>query len=173
MLPTCRMTQETRIPLEDFQGHFVLTHMKGAAAGVFDDLKQRAEQSGRPYPELLGEWIKCKYPQNAFRDDNWYVREVPLDRCYFAHTDFRNRPVPKDQRFVGFMDNQRQEIESGSFPCSSDIRAPWSGPMPEPLAQERETEKYYILDGQLRVIRHWYHNVPIVRVFIYRGQCNV
>ena len=105
---------------------------------------------------------KVKYPQNAFRDDNWYVREVPLDRCYFAHTDFRNRPVPKDQRFVGFMDNQRQEIESGSFPCSSDIRAPWSGPMPEPLAQERETEKYYILDGQLRVIRHWYHNVPIV-----------
>jgi hypothetical protein len=42
--------------------------------------------------------------------------------------------------------------------------------MPEALVRERESEKYYILDGQLRVIRHWYHQVPDVKVFIYRGQ---
>jgi hypothetical protein len=167
------MIGETRIPLEHFQRHFVLTHMKSAATGVFDDLRQRAKQSGRPYADLLGEWIKRKYPQSAYQDDEWYVREVPLDRCYFAHTDFRGRPVPKDQCFLGFLQNQRQEIESGSFPCSSEIRAPWSGPMPEPLVQEREPGKYYILDGQLRVIRHWYHNVPVVQVLIYRGLCNV
>ena len=41
--------------------------------------------------------------------------------------------------------------------------------MPEPLIEERGPEKYYVLDGQLRVIRHWYHNVPDVRVFIYGG----
>jgi hypothetical protein len=67
MLPACRMTQETRIPLEDFQRHFVFTHMKGAAAGVFDDLKQRAEQSGRSYPELLGEWIKSSIRRMLFK----------------------------------------------------------------------------------------------------------
>lgn len=71
------------------------------------------------------------------------------------------------------MNNQRNEIETGSFPCSSEICASWLGLMPEPLVQEREADKYYILDGQLRVIRHWYHNVPSVRVFIYRGNCNV
>lgn len=173
LAPPAEMTGEIPIPLEDFHRHFVLTHMKGAAAVVFDNLKQEAEKSCRPYAALLGEWIKCKYPQGAFQDDNWYVREVPLDKCYFAHTDFRGRPVPKNQRFLDFMDNQRQEIESGSFPCSSEIRASWSEPMPEPLVQEREPEKYYILDGQLRVIRYWYHNVPIMRAFIYRGQCNV
>ncbi len=165
---------ETRVPLEDFQRHFMFTHMKGAAGGVFDELQQRAERSDKSLAYLLAEWIKGKYPQGAYQDDNWYVREVPLVSCYFAHTDFRCRPVPKDQRFVDFMRNQREEIESGSFPCSSEILAPWSGPpMPEPLAQEREPGKYYILDGQLRVIRHWYHNVSNLKVFIYRGQRDV
>lgn len=167
------MTEEIPIPLEDFHRHFVLTHMKGAAAAVFDNLKQEAETSGRPYAALLAAWVKCKYPQGAFQDDNWYVRDVPLNKCYFAHTDFRGWAVPKNQRFLDFMNNQRNEIESGSFPCSSEIRASWSGLMPEPLVQEREAGKYYILDGQLRVIRHWYHNVPSVRVFIYKGNCNV
>lgn len=45
--------------------------------------------------------------------------------------------------------------------------------MPEPLVQEREPEKYFVLDGQLRVIRHWYHNVPNVGVFIYRGKLDL
>jgi hypothetical protein len=38
--------------------------------------------------------------------------------------------------------------------------------MREPLVREREPEKYYILDGQLRVIWHWYHQRPGVKVFI-------
>jgi hypothetical protein len=168
-----RMSQETRIPLEGFHRHFVVTHMKSDAAAVFEDIRQQAERSGRRCADLLGEWIRSNYSQGAYQDDNWYVREIPLDKCYFAQTDFRGRSVPKDQRFVDFMDNHRQEIESGRFPCSSEIRAPWSGPMPEPLVQEREPERYYILDGQLRVIRHWHHSVSTVRVFIYRGNSDV
>ncbi len=146
--------------------------MKNAAS--FDNLKLQAERSGKSYADSLREWIGCNYPQQgAFRDDNWFVREVPLGACYFAHTDFRGYLVTKNQRFIDFMADKRQEIDSGTFPCSSEIRGPWSGPMPEPLVQEREPEKYYVLDGQLRVIRHWYHNVPIVRAFVYRGHCDV
>jgi len=163
---------ETRIPFEFFHRHFVLTQKKGTKA-VLDKLEQRAAQSGEPLGKLLADWIEAHYPQSGFRDDAWYVREVPTDKCYFAHTDFRLYPVPKDQAIVAFMLNKRQEIESGSFPYSSEIRAPWSGQMPEPLVQEREPEKYYVLDGQLRVIRHWYHAVPSVKVFIYRGQLAV
>jgi hypothetical protein len=107
---------------------------------------RRAEQNGEPFARLLAEWIEQNYPQRGFQDDNWYVKEVPLTSCYFAHTDFR-----------------------GFFPCSSQIYSPWLGPMPEPLAQERGHERYYILDGQMRVMRHWYHEVPNVRVFAYEG----
>jgi len=147
--------------------------MKGDAAAVFDDIRQQAERCGRQCADLLGEWIRSKYSQGAYQDDNWCVREIPLDKCYCAHTEFRGRAVPKDQRFVDFMGKLRQEIESGTFPCSCEIRAPWSRPMPEPLVQEREPEKYYVLDGQLPVIRHWYHNASTVRVFIYRGNSDV
>jgi hypothetical protein len=54
-----------------------------------------------------------------------------------------------------------------------EIRAPWSGPMPAPLVQERAPGKYYVLDGQLRLIRHWYHDVPTVKLFVYRGSKDV
>jgi hypothetical protein len=164
---------ETRIPLEVFHRHFVVTHRKDAAAGMLEELERRADQSGEPLGRLFAEWMKCHYPQSGYRDDNWFVREIPLNGCYFAHTDFRHCPVPKDHPFVDFMHDKRQKIESDSFPCSSEIRARWSGQMPEPLVQERKPEKYYVLDGQLRVIRHWYHNVPHVKVFIYRGQLAV
>jgi hypothetical protein len=130
---------------------------------------RRAEQNGEPFARLLAEWIEQNYPQRGFQDDNWYVKEVPLTSCYFAHTDFRGFPVPKNARFVDFLCNQRQQIDSDLFPCSSQIYSPWLGPMPEPLAQERGHERYYILDGQMRVMRHWYHEVPNVRVFAYEG----
>lgn len=165
---------ETRISLEDFHRHFVVTHKKGDAAVVFADLERRAHQPDVMFSILLAEWVKCHYPmQTSYQDDQWYKTEIPLDKCYFAHTDFRYRVVPKDQPFVAFMHDKRQEIDSGLFPCSSEIRAAWSGQMPEPLIQERGPGKYYVLDGQLRVIRHWYHQVPSVRVFIYRGRLDV
>lgn len=146
---------ETRISLHEFHRHFVLTHMKDRAAAVFDEVKERAQRSGKSFASDLAEWITSQYSQGAYQDDNWYAREVPLDVCYVAHTEFRRHPVPKNQRFVDFLPTQRQKVESGTFPCSFEIRAPWSGLMPEPLAQEREPDRYYILDGQLRVIRHW------------------
>ena|SRR2546427_8067672 len=164
---------ESQISLETFHRHFLVTHLKGKAACVLDQLERRVHPSGQPFGSLMAELVASCYPQGGYRDDAWYVKEVPLDMCYFAHTDFRHRRVPKGQRFVDFLDSRLQEIEQGSFPCSWDIRAPWSGPMPEPLVQERETQKYFILDGQLRVIRHWYHQVPNLRVFIYRGQLDV
>jgi hypothetical protein len=165
-------SSEIKVPLEDFHRHFVSTRMKGDSAAIFDELKKREIRSRRPYVALLAEWIKYNFEVDAYQDDNWYATEIPLDKCYFASADFRGLPVPKNERFVDFLSNQhRQEIDSGSFPSSSEIRAPWSGPMPEPLAKEREPGKYYISDGQLRVIRHWYHNVPTVKVFLYKGQC--
>ena len=127
----------------------------------------------RPFTALIAEWIADRYKQTAYQDDYWYAKEVRLDRCYSAHTDFRLYPIPKDQRFVDFLPSYRQEIAAGSFPYSSEIRAPWSPRMPEPFVQERGPENYYILDGQLRVIRHWYHGILNLRVFLYRGQGSV
>jgi len=166
---------ETQISLEVFHRHFLVTHLKGKADCLLDELERRAHQSGEPFGSLLAALVRSCYEQPEYQDDNWYGKEVPLDRCYFAHPDFRCRPVPKGNRFVDFMHDKRQEIESGCFPCYSEILAPWSGQMREPLVVERErgTEKYYVLDGQLRVIRHWYHNFPNVKVFIYRGRLTV
>jgi hypothetical protein len=166
---------ETRISLEVFQRHLLVTHLKDEAAGVLDQLERRASQSGESFSTLLAECVKSRFPKEAhFQEDCWYAEEIPIDGCYFAHPDFRKHPVPKDERFVDFMPTKREEIESGSFPYSSKIRAPWSEtPMPQPLVSERKLGKYYILDGQLRVIRHWYHQVPNVKVFVYRGKLNV
>jgi hypothetical protein len=164
---------ESQISLEDFRRHFVLTHMKERATGVFAEVAQEAELSGKSVGCVLAQRIHREYSQGGYQDDKWYAREIPLDFCYFAHTDFRLRPVPKNKRFVDFLSTRRKEIDSGAFPCSLEIRARWSGPMPEPLAQEREANRYYILGGQLRVIRHWYHDMDGVRVFVYRGLSNI
>lgn len=164
---------EIRIPLEKFHQHFIVTHTKDKAGALLCELRQQADQASQSFASHLSEWMTVNYPQPAFRDDNWLSRVIPLDKCYFAHTDFRHYSVPKDQRFVDFLPEKRQEMESSSFPCSLQIRAPWSGQMLEPLIQERGLEKYYVLDGQCRVIRHWYHSVTNVRVFIYRGQLAV
>ncbi len=164
---------ETRIPLEQFHRHFVTTHAKGEAESIFAELAQQTLKTERPFATLIAEWIASRYQQTAYQDDHWYTKEIRLDLCYSAHTDFRLYPIPKDHRFVGFLPNFRKEIESGSFPCSSEIRAPWSAGMREPLVQERGPENYYILDGQLRVIRHWYHGIRNLRVFLYKGQGSV
>jgi hypothetical protein len=165
---------ETRISLEVFQRHFLLTHLKGNSTCVLDELERRANGSGEPFGSLLKALVSSYDPKASYQDDNWYARDIPLDGCYFAHTDFRHCWVPKNERFVDFLGSRLQEIERGSFPCSWEIRAPWSEtPMPPPLVQERESGKYYILDGQLRVIRHWYHQVPNVKVFEYRGKLDV
>lgn len=159
-----------KIPLEVFHRHVLVTHMKGNAARLLDQLERRSHRYGESFGSLLAELVASYDPKPEWQEDEWHRREIPLDECYFACTDFRLGPVPKDERFVDFLNDNRQKIESGCFPCSLEIRAPWSGQMPEPLVTERGTRKYYILDGQLRVVRHWYHNVPNVRVFIYRGQ---
>jgi hypothetical protein len=166
---------ETRVSLEVFLRHFLVTHLKDEAVGVLDQLDRRASQSGESFRTLLAECVKSRFPKEAhFREDCWYAKEIPLDGCYFAHSDFRKQLVPKDERFVDFMPIKREEIELGSFPYSSEIRAPWSEtPMPQPLVSERKLGKYYILDGQLRVIRHWYHRVLNVKVFVYRGKLDV
>lgn len=164
------MADETPLPLRDFQIHFVRTHFKER----FESLMSQAERSGKPLGEWLNYWLAQNFSkQTAYQDDKWFAREVTLDACYFAHGDFRLHPVPKDRRFVDFLPTVREKIESDTFPCSTQIRAEWSGAMPEPMAQERGSGRYYILDGQCRVIRHWYHNVSSLRVFVYRGEKNV
>jgi hypothetical protein len=164
---------ETRISLEDFQRHFVSTHMKDQANRIVCELHERAVESQRPFPIILNEWIASNFEQTGYRDDSWFAKEINLERCYCAHTDFRLQSIPKDGRFVDFLPKFRKEIDSGCFPLSFNIRAPWSGAMPEPLAQERSPAQYYILDGQLRVIRHWYHGIQRLKVFLYKGQGSV
>jgi hypothetical protein len=165
---------KNQISLVDFHRHILVTDLKGNSDCVLGQLEKRARRSGESFGSLLEELIASCYQKNPeYLDNNWYRMEVLLDRCYFAHPDFRHRWVPKGQRFVDFLDNQLQEIERGLFPCSYEIRAPWSEPMPEPLVRQREPEKYFILDGQLRVIRHWYHHVPKVNVFIYQGELRI
>lgn len=165
---------ETKISLEAFHRHFIETHLKDKAPLVLDELEHQAKQSGELLGSLLAKRVASCYRQGAYQDDSWYKREIPLDSCYVGQDDFRLYPLCKGQRFVDFMHDRRQEIESDLFPCSPEIRAPWSEePMPPPMVQERGPGKYYVLDGQLRVVRHWYHNIRNVKVFIYRGQRDV
>jgi hypothetical protein len=100
--------------------------LKDEAAGVLDQLERRASQSGESFSTLLAEYMKSHRDyarEEHFQEDCWHAREIPLDGCYFAHSDFRTHPVPKDERFVDVMPRKRQEIELGSFPYSSEIRS--------------------------------------------------
>jgi hypothetical protein len=161
---------ETPVQLLDFQIHFARTHIKER----FDDLMSDAKRSGKPLAEWFNDWLAYNFcKQTAYRDDKWFARDIRLDACYIAHTDFRTFEVPKDGRFVDFLPAVRKAIERGEFPCSSQIRAPWSGAMPEPMTQERGSGRFYVLDGQCRVIRHWYHKIATLRAFVYRGEKDV
>src|ERR1700675_1124853 len=112
-----------RISLEAFHRHFLITHLKGEARSLLNELERRARASGEPFSNLLAELVGACYPkQTAFRDDNWFAKEVPLDRCYVAQTGFRACRVPKGQRFVDFLDTRIKEIERGYFPLSNPLR---------------------------------------------------
>ncbi|MGA7062785.1 MAG: hypothetical protein WBY69_16380 [Candidatus Acidiferrales bacterium] len=164
---------ETPIPLEDFHPHLVIVHGKGEAAAIRLRLDRQASHSGEPLSKLLAAWVKCKFPDDAsYQEESWFAREIPVNGCYFAHTDFHCLcKLRRDESFVEFMRDKREQIDSDLFPFSSVIRAPWpQEPIPPPLVRERQPGKFYILDGQLRVIWHWYHNIENVRVLIYNGQ---
>jgi hypothetical protein len=71
-----------------------------------------------------------------------------------------------------------------------EIRSEWQ-PMPRVMVQERDAydwtkpvrtsaissnagrERYYVLDGQLRAILHWYHKKASIAAYIYRGNGSV
>jgi hypothetical protein len=180
-----------RVPLEIFQRDFLLTHLKNKPGCVLDHLKQTS-QLPLLFGDLLMGIIKaCWRDQTAYTCDSWYTCEIPLNRCYFAHEDFRGYLVPKDDRFVDFLNGHIHEIESHSFPLSREIRSEWR-PMPRVMVEERDSddwtkrvtgtsatsnnagrERYYVLDGQFRVIQGWYHQKPVVEAYIYRGTGSV
>jgi hypothetical protein len=190
---TCASVMDTmkKVPLETFQRDFLLTHLKNKPECVLDQIQRMFQASNFSFSGLLMKIIEnCWKDQTAYACDNWYSCEIPLNRCYFAHTDFRGYRVPKDERFVDFMDAHVQEIESHFFPMSWEIRSEWR-PMPRVIVEERDAqdrtervtgtsvttnnarERYYVLDGQLRVIRHWYHQKPVVEAYVYRGTGSV
>jgi hypothetical protein len=170
-----------KIPLQEFHRHVIITQLKGQADRELEKLEIQA-QSGVPLGNLLAECVKLHNPAELhFQDDEWYATEILLAECYCAHANFRPDRImspedthladfPKDERYVDFMPERREAIDRGSFPCASAIRTPWRGQMWEPFVRERQPGKYYVLDGQLRIIWHWYHNVLKVKVFMYRGQ---
>jgi hypothetical protein len=108
----------------------------------------------------------------SYLEEIWFERDIPVDACYIAHTDFHCLcSLNTDESFADFMRDKRGQIDSDLFPFSPVIRAPWpQDPMPPPLVRERQLGKFYVLDGQLRVIWHWYRNLSTVKVFIYRGK---
>lgn len=168
--------------------------MKNKPRCVLEEIERRWGKLNMTFSDLMSQVIKACWPdQTAYLDDSWYETDIPLDKCYFAHTDFRGYPVPKDETFIGFLKERISEIESHSFPMAREIRATWEHePTPPPMVEERHSndptrrvigsssgqnniggERYYVLDGQLRVVRHWYHKKTTVHVYIYRGTCNV
>jgi len=176
-----------KVSLETFQRDFLVTHLKNKPECVLDCLQQKSAIQ-LSFGDLMMQIIEaCWEEQTAYRCDSWYACEISIDKCYFAHGDFRGYCVPKDERFVDFLDGNIQEIESNSFPMSREIRSEWRD-MPRVMVQERDAgdwtkpitdknatsknigrERYYVLDGQLRVIRHWYHRKTSVPAYIYRG----
>lgn len=170
-----------KIPLQELHRHVIVTQLKDQAGCELERLEIRA-QSGVPLGNLLAECVRFHNPVELhLQDDEWYATEILLAECYCPHANFRPDRItspkdrhlvdfPKDERYVDFMPERREAIDRGSFPYASVIRSPWPGQMWEPLARERQPGKYYVLDGQLRVIWHWYHDVPKVKVFVYRGQ---
>jgi hypothetical protein len=183
-----------KVSLQNFQRDFLLTHLKNKPECVLDCLAQMCQSnlSSVSFGDLLMRVIEaCWRDQTAFRCNSWYTCEISLNKCYFAHTDFRGFNLPKDQRIVDFLDAHIDKIELGLFPMSREIRSEWQ-PMPRVIVEERGPddwtrrvtvtttawnnsghERYYVLDGQLRVIRYWYHQKPWVPVYIYRGNGSV
>jgi hypothetical protein len=181
-----------KVPLETFQRDFLLTHLKNKPECVLDRLQEMYQEANTCFRDLLAKIIEtCWKEQTAYRCDSWYTCEIPVNKCYFAHEDFRGYRVPKDERFVDFLEAHVQEIEPHSFPMSREIRSEWR-PMPRVMIEERDAddwsrrvtgttatsnnvgrERYYVLDGQLRIIRHWYHRQARVPAYIYRGTGSV
>ena len=167
---------EPPIPLEAFHQHLVIVHGKGEAAAVLHTLNRQANQFGDPLAKLIAAWVKCKFPnERSYQEESWFEREIPVNACYIAHTDFHCLcELHKDESFADFMRDKRRQIDSDVFPFSPVIRAPWpQDPMPPPLVRERQPGKFYVLDGQLRVIWHSYRNLSNVKVFIYRGKLDL
>src|SRR5271168_4300204 len=169
MTDTLAIDAMKKVPLEILQRDFLLTHLKNKPECVLGQIQRTFQVSNPSFSKLLMEIVgNCWKDQTAYACDNWYSCEIPLDRCHFAHTDFRGYRVPKDGRFVDFLDAHVQEIESHFFPMSREIRSEWR-PMPRVMVEERDAEdwtkrvtgaglttsnpkggRYYVLDGQLR-----------------------
>ena len=93
-----------------------------------------------------------------------------LGPAYLESTRFIDSATPAIRRYAEKLTaNAKNDVER-AVKLFYAVRDGWRY---DPYSSEREPEKYYVLDGQLRVIRHWYHNVPNVKVFIYRGQLAV
>lgn len=172
----------SRIPLAEFQLHVLRTHLKDRADAVRSILETQALKTCTTFESNLSQYLGTYDPNDGhpeWQEDAWYRTEVPLDACYLAHSVFRSYPVPSGDRFVDFLVGHqiRQKIETACFPCWSEIQRAWSGqaPIPEPLVAERDGTdgRYFVLDGQFRVIWHWYHNRQTIRVFTYRGNLKV
>jgi hypothetical protein len=178
-----------KVSLETFQRDFLATHLKNKC--VLDELERFCQESKLAFRDLLMRIIENCWDQTAYRCDNWYSCDIPLENCYFAHTEFRGYRVPKDERFVDVLKGHIQEIESHQFPMSREIRSEWRE-MPRIMVEQRDAndwtkrftgisatpnnagrERYYVLDGQLRVIRHWYHQKRSVAAYLYRGTGSV
>ena len=149
-----------RVSPTEFYRHFISTHLKGAAP---QNLEQLSEDE-------LRNIIKENYPDNPeWLEDVWVAINVRTDKCYISQDDFRSYGIPKHQSFPDFVNNVRAEIDADTFPYAKDIKAGIQQPYPPVIARERETGRFYILDGQKRLITLCYHLATEVRVYLYTG----
>ena len=155
----------TYIPLAEFQRNALRTSLKEETPTDLDE-----------YSELqLRDLVMGRFPQeHHYIEDAWEIAEVATDCCFIAHTDFRLYSIPKDRRFAEvLLTTWRVLIDTDRFPCSAEIRAGICPDYPPLIVREREDGKFYVLDGQRRIITLLYHSVPLVKVHLYIGSRQV
>ena len=112
------------------------------------------------------------FKEPAYLDDQWYDAHLDIDLLHIAHPDFRGFPLKKEIRYCDYLPLIKPLIDSGYFPFAAEIKkglAQGSANFPPLVVSERKPGKFYVIDGQRRVITQWYQGMNQVRAYIYKG----
>ena len=152
------------LPLPDFQRNALRTSLKNRTP---DDLDECSALR-------LCELVTKQFPREFhYLEDAWVAGTIETGSCFIAHSDFRDYPIEKDWCFADQIASWRSLIDARIFPCASEIRAGITADYPPLIVRERIRGKYYVLDGQHRIITLLYHGFLVVRVHAYTGSLRV
>jgi len=153
-----------RVPLAEFQRNALRTSLKDRTPADLNDY------SAAKLRELVTE---CFQEERHYLEDAWEAADIATASTFIAHTDFRGYPIEKDRNFAEALADWRQPIVAGEFPCAAEIQAGITADYPPLIACEREAGRFYVLDGQRRIITLLYHRRPLAKAHIYRGSRGV